>query len=67
MRLSQARLIQLLRARGGVGVLVRTKVGGNMFLAQGESAPFQPRTITALLKDGYAIREGNRVRLLALQ
>lgn len=67
MKLSQARLIQWLRARGGVGVLVRTKVGGNMFLVQGESAPFQPRTITALLKDGYAIREGNRVRLLSLQ
>lgn len=67
MKLSQAKLIEWLRARGGVGVLVRTRVGGNMFLARGESAPFQPRTISALIKDGHAVREGNRVRLLSLQ
>lgn len=67
MKLSQAKLIEWLRARGGVGVLVRTRLGGNMFLARGESAPFQPRTISALIKDGHAVREGNRVRLLSLQ
>lgn len=71
-----------LKQQGGTGIFVKTKRyaglnddgdeieyqgGGMVFIAAGETARFSPASIVKLVKEGKAIRDGNRVTLLPVQ
>lgn len=61
-----------LEKHGGTGVFVRTKEseaydwsgGGNAFMARGEIAPFNVKTIKRHVSLGLATQDGKRVTLL---
>jgi len=70
--------LQWLKQQGGTGVFVKTKAclmviddelidykgGGRVFLAGGERAKFSPASILKLVKEGKAVRDGNRITLI---
>jgi hypothetical protein len=71
-----------LKQQGGTGVFVKTKAssgqyaegdgyeykgGGKVFIAAGETARFSPASILKLVKEGKAVRDGNRVTLSPVQ
>ena len=44
--------VDWLRERGGNCAVVKTKAGGRIFLAQGETMPFMPRTLNNIVEAG---------------
>lgn len=59
----QTAALDWLRERGGSAAIARTKAGGRVILAQGETAPFTPATIKKLVEAGAAVRRGGHVEV----
>lgn len=59
MKKSVADAIKWLKERGGSCAIVRTKNGGRIYLAQGETGPFMPTTAKNMVEAGLADFEYN--------
>ena len=66
---TQRKCLQWFLERGGDAALAKTKAGGRYYLCAGETAPFNMRTVRALIESGkaekYQIGKATRVRFFA--
>lgn len=53
--------LKWLRERGGSAAIAKTKAGGRIYLAAGETGPFMPSTVKQLLGLGLLEKRDGRI------